>query len=415
MSINHILDTGICPPSWTRVRAHRVHSCTDVQFDGELIGVINLNRNIPPGAHGTFLHTDSTGHVIWKLLTKSDIPPGNDGDYLQTIAGAVEWAPPSAITIAPGAANQVFVTNSAGTLAVWDNNLNLVGTLEVNGASNIKGNLQFNGVSGTSGQYLKKTGATTQAFSNLSFSDFPLGTSRQLLQMNPAGTALVYTSNLFLPVGATLNVSGTATFTGSATIGTLTVGGLSTFSDVATFFAPVDHFDAINLNSDPGLAGQVLTSEGVGATPTWNYQTFTAKYYDTHIYDLNSAASVNLMAGATDAITNPNITYSGDKFIVTIPGQYRLLYTTTLSSALDPVIVYYTLDGTYVGSAVNVYDATAGKPQPFTLDVIISVTGGSEIEVIANGDTLNPPLSTLDYDPRGVPASNFTITYLGKN
>ena len=90
MSIRELLDNGVCPPEWVKLRAHRLHSCTDIQFDRDLIGLIRLNGNIPPGPHRTFLHTDNAGLIAWKSFTQDDIPAGNDGDYLQTIAGLVQ-------------------------------------------------------------------------------------------------------------------------------------------------------------------------------------------------------------------------------------------------------------------------------------------------------------------------------------
>lgn len=177
MSIANIIDTGICPPSWVRLRAHRLHSCTDIQFDGELLGRVRL----------------------------ANLPAGNDGDYLQTknILGVptIAWDVPSfgPEVITPGDPDQVFVTDSLGIAANWSDNLSLPGNLIVTGSSDLKdnvrceqdatvdgdfsvtglsslnntdmtgtinltGDLQMSGISGAVGTVLTKTGVNSQAW-----------------------------------------------------------------------------------------------------------------------------------------------------------------------------------------------------------------------------------------------------------
>lgn len=50
-------DDAHCPPEYVRVHAHRIKSCTDLIFDGNLIGTLNIAGNIPPGLEGQFLRT----------------------------------------------------------------------------------------------------------------------------------------------------------------------------------------------------------------------------------------------------------------------------------------------------------------------------------------------------------------------
>lgn len=61
---------------------------------------------------------------------------------------------------------------------------------------NIDGNLQLSGSSGTTGQIIKKTGATTQAWSSVTVGDITHGTAYQLLQTNSLGNAVEWTSNI---------------------------------------------------------------------------------------------------------------------------------------------------------------------------------------------------------------------------
>lgn len=114
--------------------------------------------------------------------TNNQIPVSNN-------LGIVSWQNPSfsPAAITPGLPNQVFVTNSAGTASQFSNNINLPGTLNVTGtstltgATNIVNNLQLNGSSGLTGQFIKKTGAATQAYSNISASDITAGANNTVL------------------------------------------------------------------------------------------------------------------------------------------------------------------------------------------------------------------------------------------
>ena len=239
MSVSHLLSDA-CPPEWCKVRAHRIHSCTDLQFDGSLIGEISLNGNIPHGAPRTFLHTNSVNTINWKTFTKEDIPAGVNGDYLQTIGGQVEWAFPTfgPSSITPGNPNQAFVTDPTGSFAYWSDNINLPGYLTVGGTIDLLGNMQFNGVSGSSGQFLKKTSGTTQEFATLDPSDIPgLGTPGQVLATNAFGTAGEWTSSLSLP-------------------GSLTVNGITTLNNTTNLTGD------LRFNNIPGSVGQYLKKTG---------------------------------------------------------------------------------------------------------------------------------------------------------
>lgn len=194
MSINHIIDNGTCPPEWVKIRGHRLHSCTDIQFDRDLIGTLRLNGNIPPGGPRTFLHTDTLGVINWKTFDRADIPAGANGDYLQTIGGLVEWAPPSfsPSVISPGLANQIFHTDQTGTVAEWASDIEVPGDLKINGDTDIVSDLQFNGSSGTSGQYLVKTGAATQSWQNLSVSTNSITAGADYTVLTSAGGSALW-------------------------------------------------------------------------------------------------------------------------------------------------------------------------------------------------------------------------------
>lgn len=326
MSIWNIIDQGYCPPPNTRIRAHRLHSCTDIQFDRDLIGTIRLNGNIPPGAARTFLHTDSVGIIAWKTFSHTDIPAGNNGDYLQTIAGLVAWAPPAfaPASITPGTARQLLQTDPTGYVAEWTSNVDIPGTLDVTGQThfdakifaasgaevsagnlsvntgdiavlngnlevqtgaltvagninngfggtatftneNITGNLQFASVSGSSGNFLKKTGAATQAFADIGSADIKGGTNNQFLQSN--GTNAVFNTNITCPgsvvalgtmtTAGVMNMNGNLQFvTQSGATGNFikkTTGTTQTWSNIAAS------------DTKGGSNNQVMVSNGTNA------------------------------------------------------------------------------------------------------------------------------------------------------
>ena len=301
MSLSHIIDTGVCPPPWTAVRAHRIHSCTDLQFDRDLIGEIRLNGNIPPGAHKTFLHTDDVGIINWKTFNKDDIPAGADGDYLQTIGTQVEWAPPSfsPSTITPGLPDQIFHTDSTGTIAEWSSNIVVPGTFRVNssstfdgnvdcnsvlsvdgnffsnansslyGTTDIQGDLQFASNPGSVGQVLTKTGATTQDWQNLFVTPASIspGTANQVFVTNGTGTTSQWSNNLALP--GTLSSAGGSTLSGVTNItGNLQLNGVS--GSVGQYLkktgAATQAFtNILSLDITPGINGQALMTR-VGNT-----------------------------------------------------------------------------------------------------------------------------------------------------
>lgn len=110
----------------------------------------------------------------------------------------------------------------------------------------ILGNLDLNGVTGSSGQYVKKTGAATQTWSNITSSDITAGLANQVLTTfgSSASWNLLTQSN-FAP-----NSLNSVFYTNS--IGVAQCGKL-----------PVQ-------NINQGTAGQILTTNSLGTAPTWS-------------------------------------------------------------------------------------------------------------------------------------------------
>lgn len=155
-----------------------MHSCTDLEFNGDLLGRVRL----------------------------ANLPAGNVGDYLQTVdvlgVPTIRWDPPAfdPSVITPGDPLSILHTDSLGVAAEWTKNLQIPGTaivdlsLTVTGSSDLKDNvhceqdlgvdgdfsvtglstltgpvnvvddLQMNGISGVTDTVLQKTSAATQSW-----------------------------------------------------------------------------------------------------------------------------------------------------------------------------------------------------------------------------------------------------------
>lgn len=178
---------------------------------------------VPPTVANKILRTDGLSFVSWGDVNPSNLVGGVTGDVLKTIApGVVAWDPVKSEDITPGLANQILHTDSLGTAAEWTSDLTIPGNCDVDvnlvvagsstfqsnvdcdqvlsvdgntfcnadlvvlgdttvGALDVNGDLQFVGVSGTSGQFLKKTGAVTQSFQNIVAADVAAGANGSLL------------------------------------------------------------------------------------------------------------------------------------------------------------------------------------------------------------------------------------------
>lgn len=370
MSIRELLDTGVCPPSWTRVRAHRLHSCTDVQFDRDLIGLIRLNGNIPPGPNRTFLHTDNAGLIAWKTFDQTDIPAGADGDYLQTIAGLVQWAPPTFApsAIAPGTARQLLQTNTAATAAEWTSNVDVPGTLDVTGATtldsslNIVGNLSLNGASGTSGQYLKKTGAATQAWSDLDPADITPGTAFQTLQTNSLGTAPVWVDSIFAP--GTISATGTlSSVNGGLTLSNvaaqINMAGASTQINCGgiTTTQTLNTVGDMRFNGVSGTSGQILKKTGAA----------TQAFSDLAATDIKGGTlNQVLQSNGTTGVFNTN---------VTLPGTLTVAGVTNVQANLQMNAVS--------GVAGNYLKKTSTTAQTWANIAAADITAGTNGQILA--------------------------------
>lgn len=226
---NYSFNSAVCMPG-RDVKFSNIHVCEDGEVDGNLeVNTIN-GLPYPPGGGflpvavpNKILRTNGLSVVSWGDVNPSNLTGGVTGDVLKTIApGVVAWDPVKPEDITPGLANQILHTNALATDVEWTSNLVIPGNCDVNsnllvagsstfqsnvdcdqvlnvdgntfcnddlvvlgdttlGALDINGDLQFVGVSGTSGQFLKKTGAVTQSFQNIVAADMTAGPNTSVL------------------------------------------------------------------------------------------------------------------------------------------------------------------------------------------------------------------------------------------
>lgn len=199
----------------------------DMGIDGELIVFGDA------GTEGQVLRKTLTGPE-WQTLPAldlSDIPAGTEGQVLTTAGNEATWQslPPLALADIPtGTSRQLLQTNTAGTAAQWTSSVSLSGSVVCSGGTIASGtttfsgtsvnftgttttintNLRFNNLSGTAGQYLRKTGSTTQAWSDLEVDvgDLTGGSANQILT----------------------TIGGTPQWRSTASLSSLTLSGAST-------------------------------------------------------------------------------------------------------------------------------------------------------------------------------------------
>lgn len=183
---------------------------------------------------------------------------GTNGQVIIKSAGNPVWGSPSITlpSIPAGPADSVLITNGASTVA-WSKDI------DVNNCD-INQQLSFNGNSGINGQVIVKSGGFP-VWSTPSFSlpSIPVGTPRQLLQTNAAGTTAEWTSNVSV---VNEDITGNLTTNGysGATGDVIVKSGLSqTWGKISN--------TAIN----PGPANYILETDSSGTNAIWT-NTITA-------------------------------------------------------------------------------------------------------------------------------------------
>lgn len=226
MSLNQIIDQNVLLPlvcdSTLKLKADqiRIKNRLDVpEGSFENVDTFTINGNVyPPG--GGFIPTPVSNKILrttgltveWGSVTPGNLVGGIPGDVLKTISpGVVAWDPVKPSDLTPGLANQLLHTNSLGTAAEWVSNVTIPQNLDVlgstvlqsnvncdqtlsvdglftavsdsifSGNAEVGGDLTFVGNSGSTGQFVKKTGLLTQDWSNIVAADVTAGSNGTVL------------------------------------------------------------------------------------------------------------------------------------------------------------------------------------------------------------------------------------------
>lgn len=387
---------------------------------------------------------------------------------VKTGASTQGWGKASAGSITPGSANQILVTNSGGTATTWSSNVVVPGTLGVNGVAttsgtlNVASDLQIAGSSGSSGNFVKKTGANTQSWSNLAESDVKGGVVNQFLQSD--GTNGVWNSNITCP-GSVL-VNGTATMAGvtnlngnlqfaavSGSIGNflkktgatsqawkdlaasdvkggtlnqvfqsngtngvwntdVTLPGnldMSSGTAIASFLE-TRQIGALKLGGNfAGSLGAVCVSDA-SSVPHWEFPQYYVEYYQNVAVDMNGGGAVLLMAAASANVSNAGITYSAGVFTCS-PGIYEAIFTTrpTVASG-GKTQVNFRVNGSFAGSTVSLGSVT--EAQQINLRRTFRFNASSTIEVVSE-ILVAGAVKTSGADSNGIATTLLTIQRIG--
>lgn len=451
MSLNQIIDQDylsllVCDDT-LRLKGNTLRLKTNLEVPNGDFDNVNTNtiNSVPYPPGGGFLpvavpnkilRTDAFSTISWGDVNPSNLVGGTTGQVIRTIApSTVAWDNLIAGDITPGTTNQVMVTNFAGTAALWSNDVVVPGTLKVDGASEIQGpmdiqdDLQFNGMSGTSGQYLKKTGAITQAWTSLAAGDLAPGTANQVLQTDPTGTAVVWNSNVVVPgtISTNFNITGGTV----QSIGTInSVNGGLTLSNVAAQInmlgagtqincggvintVTLNMTGALQFSAVSGTLGAVPVSNALGI-PSWSFPTYFVRYYNNSIVNMNSGGGTTLLTAATADVSNANITYLAGTFTLAEPGQYQVVFQTnpTSVSAKAQSYVKLIVNGVSRGSVLNA-SAALNDVQSLSLIKTFRVNTTNATVAITTQQFVAGTLNTSGVDVDGIPTTLITITRLG--
>ena len=356
----------------------------DLNIDGE----ITLN-NVSGAANQTIV-SDGAGNQLWSTVPASGLSPGNAFQIMQTnsLGTAAVWGDSIVVPGTITSTGTITSINGGLTLTNVAAQINMTGgaSTQINcaggtttGTLNVLNNLQFNSVSGASGQFLKKTGATAQSFQNLAAADTKGGTLNQVLQSD--GTNGVFNTNVTIP--GTLTSTGNFTASAAANIvGNLQFNNISGSSGqfLKKTGAATQAFTTFAVTDiPPGTNGQVLqTSGGITAWGAFAPTLYFQRYYNNTPLNVNTGTNVFATNGVQQVNNNSPFTFNvaTGTFTVAVAGTYRWTFTTILSTH-DAQSKFLISDGTNILCAQQTdYLAGITSAQPFTYTGTFAATVG---------------------------------------
>lgn len=386
----YLRKTGISAQSFANIPAADITHGTANQVLVTDVGGSNTTWSSNVAVPGT-LSVTSTTNLIGDLQFAGS--SGSSGSFLKKTGASTQAFTALAVSDIPGSstANQLLISSGTNT-ASWSSNVTVPGTMTVTSTTNLQGNLQLAGASGSSGQFLKKTGAATQAFTSLAASDILGGANNQVLQSN--GTNAVWSDNLVLPVAGVLNIAGTSLLQETRIQSTLKLGG--NFS---------------------GPEGSICTANG-SSVPFWDYTNYFCSWYDSNVVDMNNSGGgiLTLMQSASANVSPPNsnVTYSGGTFTINQKGNWQICFQTnaTPASGTAQSIIYIYVNGSALGSYTTM---TGGSVQSVCLLKTYKITSVPATIQIRSNQLAAGVNNTSAGDPSGVATTILTLTRLAYN
>lgn len=361
---NYTTSSTPCLPG-RNVKFTNINICEDmaVARDASVAGNLTVNTingagypppdPFPTSQPNKILRTNAFSVVSWGDVNPSNLTGGATGDVLKTIGpGIVAWDPPKPSDLTPGLANQILHTNSLGTAAEWTSSLVIPGNCDINtnllvagsstfqsnvdcdqvlsvdgntfcnadlvvlgdttvGALDVNGDLQFVGVSGTSGQFLKKTGAVTQSFQNIVAADITAGAANSVL------TSAGGISQWIVPTASRRIVYGT----------TFSAQDINQVGPVAADFSTLNFTSLASSTGSPivGITQPSGTQFTIGTTGT--YLANITGYIDPTSTGLgNSIVSLSIEVGGIESqqscvVCNGNYSFNGSIWFSGVAGQ----------------------------------------------------------------------------------------------
>lgn len=479
MSINKILDISVSNTS-NKVRVW------DLIVDNDFISHNRIRvTELAPGTPGQFLATGAGPMVGWSSLPAIPEPPGPPNTILQTnpAGSASVWntdliVPGTAditgvatmesdidlkgdilLNGAVGAPGSILQTSILGG-PIWSTNLFVPGSITSNGTitsntgnlvltggdANVQnvhasgststfgdisldGNLSFNSVSGITGQYIKKTSGTDQAWSNIAVADLTPGINRQILQMN--GVVPTWVSSITMSPSAQFACSGNVTFSGAGNFFTCSqyarftgvplcaeFNGITTFDDLVSHFGVVMFIEAadfqsdIQCGSDPGSLYQVLTSGGPSSQCNWRNTYQICKWTDNTNQDITSVGNFSFNNQEISAITIGSVTQiSSTQFQTDTEGYFEITFKCCITDISSQCSIGIAINGSVEESLYTPFDPATGSagPNPFFISCTRYLNAGDYIEIAPRYYSGTNPTYTTSLDPNGYPQTTLVI------
>ncbi len=408
-------------PTWTSFSAGTVTSVdvsggtTGLTFSGGPVtssGTITLSGTLAVASGGTGTTTSTgTGNVV---LSASPTFTGTVTASALTVNGqlALGAAAPMSLNGSQGTAGQVLTSAGAGATPTWETvtGTGSVTSVEVSGGTT---GLTTTGGPITGAGTITLAGTLVASNGGTGFSSYNVGdllyaaTTSTLAKLADVATGNVLISGgvgvapSYGKVDLTTHVTGTLpvanggtgvttstgtgnvvlsaspTFTGTVSTANITTTGTFTLAGVAS---------PLVLNSSVGTAGQVLTSAGAGATPTW-----------TTVTDTGTVTSVEVSGGTTGLTTSGGpVTTTGT---ITLAGTLAVANGGTgVTTSTGTGSVVLSDSPTFTGTVATANLSTTGtlSLQGLTSPVMLNGTPGTAGQMLTSaGPGATPTWTTV--------------------